>query len=260
MKILVTGATGHLGRDFVRAAAARGHALRLLSRRPAPADSPLPWVTGDLNTGAGLSAAVEGVQAVVHAASDPHNAASADVEGTHRLARAARNVGVAHFVLVSIVGIDRIPLGYYRHKLAAERRLADSGVPYSILRASQFHYFVDLQLRQLARIPLLLPIPAGFRLQSIGTADVAAELWKVVTGYPVGLLPDLAGPEPMTLTEAARTWVAVRGLRKRIVPLPVPGALAAGFRAGRNTAPDRPQGQETWRAWLEREVSHSTAA
>jgi uncharacterized protein YbjT (DUF2867 family) len=192
---------------------------------------------------------------VVHAASDPRNAVAADVDGTRRLTTAAREAGVTHFVFVSIVGIDDIPLGYYRYKLAAERIIADSGVPYSILRSSQFHYFVDLLLRQAARIPFLLPVPAGFHVQSIGTADVAVELCKLVSAPPRGLLPDLAGPEAMTLTQAAQAWTQVRGLRKRVIPVPIPGRTAAAFRAGYNTAPDRPNGRQTWRSWLEREVS-----
>ena len=260
MNILLTGATGHLGRALARAVVGRGHTVRVLSRRPVPAGSKLPWVSADLGTGEGLREAVGGMDAVVHAASDPRNAAVVDVEGTGRLAAAAREAGVAHVVFVSIVGIEKIPLAYYRHKLAAEGVLADSGVPYSIVRSSQFHYFIDDLLHRAARAPLLLPVPAGFHVQSIATRDVARALCAVVTAPPAGLLPDLAGPEALTLAEAARLWVDVRGLRKRVMSVPIPGRTAAAFRAGHNTAPDRPQGQETWRAWLERQVAQSVAA
>src|SRR5207244_2439574 len=146
MTILVTGAAGHLGRDFVRIAAAAGHTIQALSRQPAPAGGSLRWVTGDLSTGDGLAAAVDGMDAVVHAAGEPRNALAVDVDGTRRLSDAAHQAGVSHFVFVSILGVDRIPAAYYRHKLAAERIVADSGVPFSILRASQFHYFVDMLL------------------------------------------------------------------------------------------------------------------
>jgi uncharacterized protein YbjT (DUF2867 family) len=252
VNILVTGATGHLGRDIMRAAVAAGHGVRALSRRPAPSDRAADWVTADLATGAGLDAAVRGVDVVLHAASDARNSAAADVRGTARLAAAARAARVSHFVYVSIVGVDRIPLAYYRHKLAAERAVAESGVPYSVVRATQFHWFLDWQLDRAARMPLVLPIPAGFHVQTIGTEDVARVLAEVVTGPPQGLLPDLAGPEAMTLAEAARVWVSVRRPGRRVVSLPIPGRVAAAFRAGHNTAPDRPSGRETWRAWLER--------
>jgi uncharacterized protein YbjT (DUF2867 family) len=194
---------------------------------------------------------VDAVQAVVHTASDPRRAGSVDVEGSRRLAEAARRAGVDHFVFVSIVGIDRIPFPYYRAKLQAEAAVQDSGVPHSILRAAQFHYFVDLLLRQAARVPLLLPVPAGFKVQSIGTADVADTLMEVVGSSPAGRLPGLFGPEAMTLARAARLWVRARRLRKAVVGVPVPGRTGAAFRRGFNTAPDRPGGGETWEEWLE---------
>lgn len=151
---------------------------------------------------------------------------------------------------VSIVGIDRIPLPYYERKLETERVIRESGVPFSILRASQFHWLVDWMIARRARVPFLLPVPAGFRMQSVGTGDVAEELLRIVEAAPGGLLPDLAGPEPMNLAEAARTWCAVRGERRIRIPFSIPGAIAAGYRRGYNTVPDRPFGRETWRDWL----------
>lgn len=215
----------------------------------------IQWVKGDLRTGEGIATALQGVEAVVHTASDPIHAPGTDIEGTRRLVSAARDAHVSHFLFVSIAGIDRIPLAYYRAKLACERIVSDSGVPHSILRATQFHWFVDLQLHLLSRIPRLLPIPAGFRVQSIGTGDVALELCHGLAAGPRGRLPDIGGPELMTLKEAARAWLAVRRLNKSVFSIPIPGRTAAAFRAGYNTVPDRPRGTETWRAWLDRNVS-----
>ena len=255
MRVLVTGATGQLGRDFVRAALAAGHHVRALCRRERRDDSTVAWVKGDLVSGDGLSTACEGIDAIVHLASDPPNAAIADVEGTRRLLDAARAAGVRHFVYMSIAGIDRIPLEYYRHKLAVEKIVEQSGVPHTILRASQFHSLIDEKLRGFARLPFAIIIPAGFKVQSIATEDVAQELIAVLASPPQERAPDLAGPEPMTLAEAARIWRNVGKVRKVVLPVPVFGGLAAGFRAGYNTAPDRPSGTITWRAWLSREVS-----
>lgn len=253
MRVLVTGATGQLGRDFIRAALAANHAVRALSRRERPADeSGVEWVKGDLAGGDGLSAACDGIDAIVHLASDPPNAAIADVEGTRRLLDAARPAGVRHFVYMSIAGIDRIPLEYYRHKLAVEKIVEGSGVPYTILRCSQFHSLIDERLRGFARLPLAIIVPAGFKVQSIATEDVAEELVAVLAKPPQGRAPDLAGPEPMTLAEAARIWRSARRMRKAVLAVPVFGGLAAGFRAGHNTVPDRPRGTITWRAWLAR--------
>jgi len=250
VRILVTGASGHLGHEVVAAAAGRGHAVRGTGRR-APASAG-EWAVADLRSGDGLVEAVRGVDAIVHAASDARDRGASDPEGTRRLVEAARAAGVGQLLFVSIVGIDRLPLTYYRHKLACEAIVEQSGVPFTILRASQFHYFVELLLTQAARVPLVVPVPAGFRVQSIGTGDVAARIVELVEAGPIGRAPDLAGPEPMLLMEAARRWKAARGIRKPLVPVPVPGELAAGFRAGYNTVPARPYGRETWGEWLGR--------
>jgi uncharacterized protein YbjT (DUF2867 family) len=158
-------------------------------------------------------------------------------------------------VYVSIVRIDRIPFPYYQRKLAAERALAESGVPYSILHATQFHYFVDLLLGTATRVPFVLPLPAGFHVQSVATEDVAGRLVRAITEGPRGLLQDFAGPEPMTLAEAAAAWKAARGIRKPTIPIPVPGRLGAAFLAGYNTAPDGERGVISWRQWLGQSVS-----
>ena len=144
MTVLITGGTGALGPHLVDAMSSAGHDVRVVSRQSSP-PSAVPgvtWVAGDLASGAGLRAAVRNVDVVVHAASDPRRARAVDVEGTRRLTQAARAAGVSHLVYVSIVGVDAIPLGYYQRKLEAEALVEASGVPWTILRATQFHSFV----------------------------------------------------------------------------------------------------------------------
>jgi uncharacterized protein YbjT (DUF2867 family) len=252
MRILITGGTGELGRHLVKAAEAAGHVPRIGSRSPRLATVPAgrEWAVMELASGAGFAEAVAGVDAVVHAASDPKNSRAIDVEGTRALVRAARKAGVAHLVYVSIVGIDRIPIRYYRHKLEAERVVAEGGVPHSILRATQFHPFLEQQLRGLARVPLVMPVPAGFQVQSADTGEVAHRLVRAVEAGPGGRLPDFGGPEAMTLADAARAWREARGVRKRQVPLPLPGPIAAAFRSGSATVPAGEHGMIGWKAWL----------
>lgn len=250
MKILITGGSGHLGRMFVQAAADAGHTPRTMSRSPGPTDTTGEWAQADLGSGMGLAEAVAGVDVVVHAASDPRTSARTDVDGTARLVEASRRARVAHFLYVSIVGIDRIPFGYYQAKLAAEGIVRDRAPSHSILRAAQFHYFIDALLQQAARVPLVLPLPAGFKVQSIAMSDVVTHMLEVIADGPGGMLPDLVGPRAMTLHEAARTWLAARGERRPIVDLWMPGRVFRAFRKGHNTAPDRPSGTVTWEAWL----------
>jgi uncharacterized protein YbjT (DUF2867 family) len=240
----------------VRAVDAAGHRAVTMSRKPAPDAAAAPrWAMAHIVTGEGLPAAVADMDVIIHAASDPRGDPAADEEGTQRLADAARAARVRHLIFVSIVGIDRIPLPYYRRKLAAERALDASGQPYSILRATQFHSFIDFLFGKAATyMPLVMPLPAGYHVQSVGLEDVAARLLRAVDEGPGGLLPDFGGPERMTARQAALIWHAARGVRKPIVPFPRFDAAARGFRGAHNTLPaDTPpenRGHLTWRDWL----------
>src|SRR5689334_16740998 len=126
--VLVTGGTAQLGRAVVDLLGATGRPVRVLSRSAAEGR-----VRGDLATGAGLAEATAGVGAIVHCASNPRDARAVDVDGTRRLLDAAHAQGRPHVVYVSIVGVDRIPVPYYAAKLAAERIVAESGLPWTIL-------------------------------------------------------------------------------------------------------------------------------
>lgn len=260
MKILVTGGNGHLGREFVRRARVGGHDLRVGSRKPRPEgiDDDVEWAQMDLGTGAGMEAAVAGAEVILHAASDSKNTAIVDVEGMRRLVAASREAGVGHLVFISIVGIDKMPFPYYERKVEAERILEESKVPCSILRATQFHYFIDMLLGASARVPLVLLIPAGFHVQSVATEEVVDRLMHVVADGPRGLLQDFGGPERLTLHEAARQWKAARGMRRPTVPVPIGGAAAVAFRKGYNTlGEDGERGTLRWEHWLERKYAPS---
>lgn len=251
MALLVTGGTGVLGRALAVAAGQRRQRVRLGSRRPPPGGPADPeWVGMDIATGAGLAEALAGVDCVIHAATDPRRPAVVDVAGTRRLLEAAHAAGVRHLVFVSVVGIDRIPVAYYRHKLVAERIVEDGPVPYSILRITQFHPFVDTLLAGASRFPVVMPLPAGFSIQSVAPSDAATRLLDCAAAGPAGRRPDFGGPEVLTLREAATAWKAARSVRKRIVPVPVLGRVGAGFRAGANTAPEGERGTVRWEDWL----------
>jgi uncharacterized protein YbjT (DUF2867 family) len=261
LNVLVTGGTGGLGREVVRAVNDAGHRAVTMSRKPTPNATVAPrWATANIVSGEGLAAAVADMDVIIHAASDPRGDPAADEAGTRRLAHAARTANVAHLVYVSIVGIDRIPLPYYARKLAAEQALASSGVPYSILRATQFHSFVDrLLTRAAAAVPLVMPLPAGYHVQSVAIEDVAMRLLQSIADGPAGLLPDYGGPDRLTVRQAARLWKGARGVTKPIVPFPQFDAVSAAFRAGHNTlAPDAgPEqcGHLSWGEWLARPIA-----
>ena len=251
-RVLITGGTGVLGSELLPRFVGAGYTVRVMSRRGSPpdADPGIEWAQAELQTGSGLAEAVSGADVIVHAASSPFRRTEAvDVAGTARLLEQARGAGVSHFMYISIVGIDRIPLGYYKRKLAAESRVEQSGVPWSTLRATQFHTLIDMQLRVLLRFPIVLA-PTDFRFQPIDPGDVADRLRECVAKGAAGHLPDLGGPEVNTLGELAQTWAEIRGLRRRVVRLPLPGKIAAGFRQGLNTTPEGKYGKITWTDWV----------
>ena len=257
MTVLVTGATGTLGRQLVPVICAAGHPVRALSRSPQPG-GPTDWVQADLTTGDGLADALRGVDAVVHAATDPRRPERVDVAGTRRLLHAAQEAGVGHVVYVSIVGVDRVPLGYYRAKVTAEQAVEAGGVPATVLRAAQFHAFVDALLSGAARVPFVLPVPRGVRLQPVAAREVAARLVRALADGPCGRADDFAGPEVQRFEALADAWKAARGVSKPTVGLALPGRALGALRDGATTAPDGDRGSVSWEAYL-RETSASSS-
>jgi uncharacterized protein YbjT (DUF2867 family) len=234
-----------------------GLMVRVMSRRPAPAGLPVgvTWAQADLVTGEGVQTAVSHTHTIIHAASNMGNKGHAtDVDGTARLLAAAKQANIEQLLYISIVGIDKIPLGYYQTKLAAEQLITHSPIPWAILRATQFYELVDMILNGFARLPVLL-LPKQFVFQPIAAVEVAARLTTAVLEGENGRLPDLAGPELLPIATIAAAWQQSRGLHKPMWQVPLPGKTAAAFRAGYNTVPHQagayqPDGSMTWGDWL----------
>src|SRR5439155_23474271 len=114
-------------------------------------------------------------------------------------------------------------------------------------------------LRSAGRVPWVMPLPTAFRFQMVEPAEVASRLWQSVDEGPRGRLRDFGGPEVLTLGAAATPWREARGVRKPVVHVPVPGKMAAAFRAGKNTTSSGDGGKVTWREWLARQRGWSRA-
>ncbi|MGP3953763.1 SDR family oxidoreductase [Streptomyces sp. 7N604] len=247
--ILVTGGTGTLGKAVVRRLLDDGRDVRVLSRRPRPADdrSPYEWATGDMKTGAGLDAAVAGARVVIHCAT---TGGKGDVEATRRLIEVARRQSAPpHLLYISIVGIDRIPFFYYRAKLESERLIEQSGLPWTVLRTTQFHDLIAMITEAQRRLPVTLTI-SGARFQPVEVREVADQLVELATGEPAGRVPDMGGPEIRTHTDLARAYLESVGRRRRVVPLWLPGGMFTALRKGGNLAPDQAVGRGTFEEFL----------
>ncbi|MEO3924828.1 NAD(P)H-binding protein [Micromonosporaceae bacterium B7E4] len=263
MEILITGATGRLGRVLTPELAGAGHTVRAAGRSPATIGKPGPdrpadgggevrRVRLDLATGDGLPAAVDGVDTVVHLASAPYQGSytrQVDVGGTARLVEAAARAGVRHLVYLSIVGADRVPWPYFRIKIEAEAAVAAGPVPWTVLRVTQFHGFLAEALSRLTRLPVL-PVDPGITAQPVDVADVAAHLRWRVTAAPGGATEEFGGPAELDAGTLAREWLAARRIRRRMLRLPVPGRLGRAFRAGALVSSTGNRGRITWREYL----------
>jgi uncharacterized protein YbjT (DUF2867 family) len=249
--ILVTGGTGTLGRALVPRLAADGPEVRVLSRRPRPPSAqPHTWFTGDLRQNEGIGEAVAGADVIVHCAT----AARGDDRAARNLIGAARRAGAPHLVYISIVGVDRVPLGYYRTKLRAERLISESGLPWTVLRTTQFHDLILLACTALARPPVML-VPAGTGFQPLDVTEVAERLAGLAVAPAAGRVPDMAGPQVRPATGLAHSFLRASGHRRPVVPVWLPGAAAAGFRRGGHLAPDSATGKVTFEDFLAGRVS-----
>ena len=252
--VLVTGGTGTLGRLVVARLRDTGCDVRVLSRSHHEGADGIEFVNGDLATGEGIEPAVDGARTIVHCA----GSSKGDEDKARNLVRAASRAGAAHLVYISVVGADRIPIvsrvdramfGYFGSKLAAERVVADSGLPFTTVRAAQFHDLILTVAQQMAKLPVI-PVPAGFRFQPMDAGEVAARLAELALGKPAGLVPEMGGPRVYPVAELLRGYLRATGRHRPIVPVRLPGKAAHAFRAGANLAPEQAVGQRTWEDFL----------
>lgn len=249
MKIAVAGGTGVAGRATVEALRALGHEPVVLARSAGI----------DLVSGEGLAEGLAGTDAVIDTTNIATMSARTAVrffEATARsLTRAAERAGVGHIVALSIIGIDRVPYSYYKGKIRQEEVLRDSPVPVSILRAAQFHEFpVQFLARSKGRF-LVVP---KMRTQPVAVREVGAALARIAAGSPAAA-PELAGPREEVLADMIRQVVRVRGDRRRVIEVRLPGAAGKAMAAG-GALPDEPgqRGTQTFAAWLREQQASGT--
>lgn len=243
--ILVIGGTGTVGRVVVEKVLDAGRQVHVLSRGRRPT-GPGRHLTGDVRTGEGLAEAVAGVDTIVVC-----------VDPVPHVVEAALAAAMPHLVYISIVGIDRVPFGYYRRKLADEQLIASSGLPWTVLRATQFHDLIAVMLRMLAKPPLMV-LPKEWRFQSIDAREVGAALADLALGEPSGRVPDMGGPQVRALQELARTYLAAVDKRRPIVSVTLPGRVYRAYRAGEHLAPQRPVGTITFEQYLTEQLVAGT--
>lgn len=203
MKVLVIGGTGLIGRQVVARLREQGH------------EAVAAWPSSGVNavTGEGLDQALVGVQVVVDVSNSPSFEDGAVLKffesSTTNLLKAEAAAGVAHHVALSVVGADRIPdSGYMRAKVAQEKLIQACGVPYTILRATQFFEFVG-SIVEGSFDGASIRLPSAM-MQPIASADVASAVADVALAPPANGIVDLAGPEPIRMDDLARRYLAAK--------------------------------------------------
>jgi uncharacterized protein YbjT (DUF2867 family) len=238
-EVLITGATGTLGHRVVCEATEAGHKVRALSRSPRVGYTGVHWARGDLLSGEGIDDALAGIDTVIHCATQ--GTRGKDLVSATTLISAARRAGTTNIIYVSIVGIDRIPLPYYKVKLRVEEALTASGLGHTIIRVTQFHDLIATLFAAQRFSPALFALK-GVRFQPIDTRDVAAHLVSLVDKGPADRVDDIGGPAVLNHDELGRIYLTATGSRRRVVSLPLRGGIVDGFKSGANLVPANPVG------------------
>ncbi|MFC7675998.1 SDR family oxidoreductase [Mycolicibacterium sp. GCM10028919] len=224
MRLVIAGATGTVGRHVVDAAQSRGHEVVALSRSSGQ----------DIVNGAGLMQAMSGADAVVDVTSTVTTSAAKSTAFfttvTANLHRAEFQAGVSHHVALSIVGIDTLNVGYYAGKLAHERAVSEGPIPWSSLRATQFHEFAE-QVTRRGSIGPFVAVPK-ILLRPVAAREVGTRLVEIAERAPIGRATDLTGPDDESLADLVRRMFAFDGTKRRVIELSLPGKYWRGSRSG----------------------------
>ncbi len=242
--IAIAGGTGMVGRLVVESVRRYGADPIVIARSRGV----------DLTTGAGLDSVLENVDAVIDVTNivtqNRRRATTFFETSTRHLLEVEERHGIKHHVLLSIVGIDRVGFGYYQAKLAQEDLVRHGPVPWTILRATQFHEFATQMLGEgrVAVIPWMLSQP-------VAAQDVADELVRLATSPATGMAPELAGPQEERIPDMVRRLASARDRRPLVIAVPLPGSTGRGMRTGAllPTAPG-PRGTQTFDEWLHDET------
>ncbi|WP_448808970.1 SDR family oxidoreductase [Agromyces bauzanensis] len=243
MKIAVAGGTGTVGHHVVDVVREQGHEPVILTRSAGI----------DLITGDGLARALAGVDAVIDVSSTKtlSDAESREFFGTvtRNLLDAEAAAGVGHHVALSIVGVDLAPYGYYAGKVLQEQLVETGPVPWTILRATQFHEFASQLYGRITLGPFVL-VPS-MQSQPVAAREVAERLVALATDAPAGRVADLAGPRVERMADMVRRYAKAAGKPARIIQMPLPGAYGKAMRVGTLLAkPGADRGVQTFDEWV----------
>lgn len=242
MRIAVAGGTGTVGRYVVERARERGHQVDVLSRSEGV----------DLAGSQPLD--LSGVGVIIDVTSKETASAAKSTKFftsvTRKLLAAGGAADVDHYLLLSIVGIDQASHGYYAGKIKQEQQVSESDVPWTILRATQFHELAGQIFTRMKAGPVSV-VPA-MQSQPVAANEVAVRLVDLAEAGPSQRVPDLAGPRVERMAKLSRRWAEATGAKGKVIELPLPGSFGRAMRNG-TLLPQRGSdlGKQTFDEWLQ---------
>lgn len=244
--ILITGGTGLLGKAVCHFLDQAGLSYQVASHQK-------PTLNGsvfmDLTTSNGMAEAVRGKNVILHLASDKKHPDN-DVHGTERLLDAIRSQGLnVHFIYISIVGVEELPMPYFKQKAQVEKMVMQSGIPYSILKATQFHEYVDSILHSLFKLGIGL-VPKNVFVQPVSVTVIAKKLVDICMSQPTFRMQSLGGPEIFKLEDLAGQWLQARMKSNKHITFSLWGNNGKKLKNGVLTCPQDKAGGLNWRSWL----------
>ncbi|UOY92349.1 NmrA family NAD(P)-binding protein [Ectobacillus sp. JY-23] len=252
MKLLITGASGQLGSALIRQLKDSEHEVRMTSRSKPSNIGDFEWIYSDLLLEDGLDEVIKDVDVVIHTATSPmKHTKKVDVLAFEKLLEKLGHI--KHFIYPSIIGIEHIPLYYYKCKCEAETLLKNSSIPYTIVRTTQFHSFVE-SLMLSKTICNRYIIPGNFKFQSVDTDDFAKHLIQIANHTPEGKTVEFGGPHIMTLKEMAAHKIHINKETRKILNFSFPGKLYKSLVEGKNTTSAEARGETTFEEYLKNQL------
>ena len=254
--VLVTGGTGLLGKEVVDQLLALNYDVTVLtSKKNTSVPAGVKLVKGDMASDSGLAEATRDADVVIHCASNPKDTQSVDIKGTCNLLDAIDKDKTLHFIYISIINVDKSDYAYYQTKIKVERMIAGSGIPFSVLRTTQFHNYVLSMLKTFDKKNGAIIVPDGMHFQSIEVKEAAALLVDLAQKEPVGLLRGVGGPELLKFEEMAKTYLKVLGRNDELKIKSIQDEEYDRYRSENNIWPTNSYGHVTWEAFLRHKLA-----
>ncbi|CAF4527044.1 unnamed protein product [Rotaria sp. Silwood1] len=263
VKVLIVGGTGPVGQTLSKLFLSSQTPFLIGSRNPisinnendnVASQSTSNWIHMDLTKNEGINKSIDDdVDTILYLASLPqattNDGQPIDITLTKNLLNSIQKKNIKHLVYLSIVGVDKMPFSYYKGKLECERLIKESGIPYTILRATQFHSLVEDFANYLLNYPMDT-ISKVAKIQPIQIEAVAMELAKIVKEPPLNSTYDIGGRKIYTMKEIADSLLEARPEKKPTVNMPIIDEILNGFAEGYNTCDNISLNSNTWEEYL----------